>query len=204
MRYLVQNKTCDFQVKLYSFDLIVVPHIHNHLEMIYLVSGKHGSCWMADRIRPGRALFPAGANQTHFYENVEEAVSFRLILFSDAMDADIKKLLRGKITQQPEVTADQLPGDIREQLETIARVRASSSIHQRQEAKGRFLTLMGQVLAYCLEHFTQPITLDSTSRELHLSKYYVSHIFSPRMGRAFLKSKGMSPRAYIAQKTAIR
>ena len=263
MRYMVQNKTYDFLVKFYPCDLSAVPHIHSHFEMIYLASGK------AEAVLDGKKytfragdLFMAGANQTHFYENVDGPVSFYLILFSDAMDPDIKKILRGRIPQEPVLRAQRLPADIRQQLDAVAGARSTEGAHGHLEAKGRFLTLMGQVLgsytyqqaqtdhdsikrvlAYCLEHYTQPITLDSTSQQLYMSKYHISHIFSRHMGRsftafltdlrlehacellgeqgnitqvafasgfssvrtfnrAFLKSKGISPREYIARKNA--
>ena len=41
------------------------------------------------------------------------------------------------------------------------------------------------VLTYCSEHYTEPLTLEILSRELHLNKYYISHIFKERMNIGF-------------------
>ncbi len=43
------------------------------------------------------------------------------------------------------------------------------------------------ILNYCAEHFTEPITLDSVAKALHLSKYYISHIITESMGVSFTK-----------------
>jgi YesN/AraC family two-component response regulator len=42
-----------------------------------------------------------------------------------------------------------------------------------------------EVLHYCLEHYTEPLTLDSISEALHLNKYYISHMFKERMHLSF-------------------
>ena len=41
------------------------------------------------------------------------------------------------------------------------------------------------VLVYCLENYKSPISLDILSQELHLSKFYLSHIFTDRLKISF-------------------
>ena len=71
-------------------------------------------------------------------------------------------------------------------------------------AKGALLALLGEllsfitftdapadydsvknVLLYCSENYTEPLSLDTLSRELHLSRYYISHIFSDKLQVSF-------------------
>lgn len=205
MRYQVQNKAYEFQVQFYPCGLSAVPHIHSHLEMIYLVSGRaRGVLDGESYLFKAGDLFLAGPNQLHFYDNLEEPVSFYLILFSLGMDGDVNKLLRDRIPADPVVRKERLPQDLPEQLAGIRDLCQRTGPWEELEAKGRFLSFLGQVLdrfdyrqtqgdhdsikqvlTYCLDHYTQPITLDSTSKQLHLSKYYISHIFTQRMGRSF-------------------
>lgn len=42
-----------------------------------------------------------------------------------------------------------------------------------------------RLLQYCSENYTEPLTLDSISSNLHLNKYYISHIFKERMDIGF-------------------
>ena len=34
-----------------------------------------------------------------------------------------------------------------------------------------------RLLIYCTDHYTEPISLELLAKELHLNKYYISHIF---------------------------
>ena len=41
------------------------------------------------------------------------------------------------------------------------------------------------ILKYCMENYTEPLSLELLSKELHLNKYYISHIFQERMHISF-------------------
>lgn len=42
-----------------------------------------------------------------------------------------------------------------------------------------------QLVQYIMEHFQEPLTLESLARELHVNKYYISNIFSARLQTNF-------------------
>lgn len=54
---------------------------------------------------------------------------------------------------------------------------------KRTQSKGAELT--GQVVQYVMEHFQEPLSLDVIAKELHINKYYVSHIFSNQLRISF-------------------
>ena len=206
MRYRVENKHYDYFVGPYTHGLGRNSHIHTHLEMIYLQQGK------AEGIVDGRRypleagdLFVVFPNQIHCYENLERPIKHYLMIFSAAMDIYLKKLLEGKQPACPVIKGARLPGDTEQQLLHITANRRGDDC-QRLSAKGAFLSFLGQVLplldyepqeftadhdsvrdvlAYCMEHFTEPVTLDSVAKELHLNKYYVSHVFKERTSMSF-------------------
>ena len=211
MRYRIENKHYDYFVGSYSHGLGRTSHIHTHLEMIYLLQGKAAGFVDGKRyeLEPGD-LFVAFPNQIHFYENVERPVKHYLIIFSAGIDNYLKKLLEDKLPACPVIKAAQLPGDMEQQLLGIAN-DSKGKEYQRLSAKGRFLHFLGQVLpqleyvpsdtafdhdsvrdalAYCMEHYTEPISLESVAKELHLSKYYVSHIFKERTNMSFTRFIG--------------
>ena len=39
---------------------------------------------------------------------------------------------------------------------------------------------------YCARHYTEEISLEELARDLHMSKYYVSHIFSEQLNTGFI------------------
>ncbi len=53
------------------------------------------------------------------------------------------------------------------------------SPEKRSKSEGMELTC--QVVQYVMEHFQEPLTLEILARELHVNKYYISHIFSDRL-----------------------
>lgn len=53
------------------------------------------------------------------------------------------------------------------------------SPEKRSKSEGMELTC--QVVQYVMEHFQEPLTLEILAQELHVNKYYISHIFSDRL-----------------------
>lgn len=204
MQYIIENKNYQYFVGEYRA-LTDTPHIHTHLEMIYLTKGSALAAvdgkWFS--MKEGD-LFLASSNQIHYYDQLGDVTIF-LIIFDDAMDPLLQEFLKGKKPINPVIPATSLPKDMQNQLRTIARKRESDSAQEKLEAKGRILTLLSTVLSlfsyeedtaashdsvknvlqYCLEHYLEPISLDSIAQDLHLSKFYISHIFHQRMEIGF-------------------
>lgn len=205
MRYVIENKSYQFFTRMSHF-LSRTPHIHTHLEMIYMAEGR------SKAILDGREyemeqgdLFIAFPNQVHAYE-AQTPIKIYLVIFSADMDADLGKLLKDKLPDFPIIKAEDLPADTAQSLHRINEKKQAGQPWDQISAKGEFLGFLGQVLpnlvllprpfnhdsvmsilSYCAENFTEPITLDSVAKALHLSKYYISHIITERMGVSFTK-----------------
>ena len=204
MRYYIENKAYEYYVGTFT-SLEDAPHIHSHLEMIYLTKGSAQAVvdgiWYP--ICQGD-LFLAGSNQIHSYRH-DEAVNFYLIIFTSEMEAQLGEYLKEKLPKEHVIHPDSAGNHTEQLLEKISALRKSEQIFSRLKAKGLFLTFLGEVLpefrfetasgidhdsvqkvlAYCSEHFTDPITLESVANCLHLSKYYICHIFRQRMNLSF-------------------
>ena len=204
MQYRIENKSYQYFVKEYK-SLTAIPHIHTHLEMIYLKKGRSQAAvdgkWFP--MEEGD-LFLASPNQIHHYKQLSD-VDFYLLIFADGMDSLLQEFLKGKKPANPVVPAAMLPADIQNQLFHIAEKRESEISSEKLEAKGRMLTFLATVLPlysytqdttashdsvknilqYCAEHYTEPISLDIMAQQLHLSKFYISHVFRQRMQIGF-------------------
>lgn len=208
MLYHIENKKYQYFVGNMP-SLGGVPHIHSHLEMVYICSGSAVAELDGKRypMEPGD-LFLAFPNQIHSYEKLEP-VNIYLLIFSGELHGQLQQLLNGKIPQCPVLKKNQLPGNIPEQLESLCQLSRSPSAYEKLAATGGLLSFLGQVLplfsydptpenhdsvkqilSYCTEHYTEPLTLDILSKELFLSRFYISHIFSQRMGIRFPKFLG--------------
>ena len=121
------------------------------------------------------------------------------------MDSALREFLKEKRPVCPIVSSDMFPANIADQLAIISQKRKSLSALDRLDAKGRILTFLSTVLSlftyehdtvanhdsvrdilsYCAEHYTEAISLDTMAQQLHLSKYYICHVFQQRMNIRF-------------------
>lgn len=204
MQYMIERKHYQYFVGKFS-RLTDVPHIHTHLELIYLLKGR-GEAAVDGRWYPVEAgeLFLAGPDQIHFYRE-DEKTEYYMAIFAADMVTELEEWLKGRVPTYPVLPARILPADMEQIMAGISEDRVSEDACVRLGAKGRFLTLMSrvlplfsyreesradrdsfkQVLTYCAEHYAEPITLDSVAAQLHLSKFYLSHLFRRRMDIGF-------------------
>lgn len=205
MRYIIENKDYQFYIGTAN-SLMRTPHIHTHLEMIYMVEGRSKAILDGREYEMGQGdLFVAFPNQVHGYDP-QTPVKIFLVIFSGDMDPDMGGLLKNKIPADPIVRAASMPEDTARWLGEIMEQKHSQQSWEQLSAKYQLLDFLSRVLPkvsylsqsadrdsikdilnYCAEHFTEPITLDSVAKALHLSKYYISHIITERMGVSFTK-----------------
>lgn len=203
MPYVYENRGAPLFAASF-FKLSPGPHIHAHLELIYLTEGQTVATIDGKdyRLNQGELLlvFP---NQIHFYRD-QCPVNGKLITFSPELLPDIQKLLNTKLPYYP-IIKEALPRlSIASRIERILAAYRSDLAFDRIAAKGELLLLMvhllqqvqlqdlpinpdstKNVLLYCAEHYKEPITLNRMAKELHLNRCYLSHIFSDRIKISF-------------------
>ena len=180
------------------------PHIHSHLEFIYIMKGSSlATVDNKDFLIEEGDLFLAFPNQIHFYRDRSDTNGY-MIIFAQNLFKDFEKIFRTKIPLSPIIRKSELPSDLPARLFNINEKNHSVSSYDKIAAKGYFLALLAEllptmtlidaptdhdsiknVLTYCSEHYTEPLTLELLSQELHLNKYYISHIFKERMNIGF-------------------
>ena len=180
-------------------------HIHSHLELIYIDKG--ASLATADRneylIEEGD-FFLAFPHQIHGYHDLAPALEGGIFIFSADLFKDLKDIFYNKVPVSPIIKSSSLSFDAKERINTISRLHNSDSAFDRIAAKGYLLALLGEllplmtlvpndsdqdsiknILVYCSEHYTDPLSLEQLAKELHLSKYYISRTFQERMHMSF-------------------
>ena len=203
MGYHVQNKKYSLFVGA-ARSLGRIPHIHTHLEMVYMKEGEADAV-LDNQVFPMKAgdLFLAFPNQIHSY-NAKGPVQILISIFSPGLHRDLEKYLTGRLPVCPVLKKSALPEDTERQLISILKLRSSESETASLCATGSFLVLMSRILplfsyqedtedydsmrrilSYCAEHFTENLSLDSVSGDLYLNKYYISHLFRQRMKFSF-------------------
>jgi len=199
MLYQIETRENPFTATLIQ-KLLPFPHIHPHLELIYIKSGSSIATLDNKKYRFNAGdLFLSFPNQIHFYHDEVPPTGYMLIFAPDLL-TDLRDVFQTQLPASPIITSDRLPADIEIQLKRIHALLHSDSAFDHLSAKGLLLSLLCELfsqmtlidaptsqdnikrlLTYCTEHYTEPLTLDILSKNLHLNKYYISHIFQERM-----------------------
>lgn len=184
--------------------LLPSPHIHTHLEMIYIKEGR--SIVTLDNkqyILEAGDIFLAFPNQLHFYQD-QSPVEGYLIIFMPEILQEFKEIFQTKIPVTPVWKDTDVPMDICDCLEKVTTKLETEMPIDYAAAKGYLLALTGELfsltelidkpgdqettkklLTYCIENYTKPLTLDYLAKELYLNKYYISHVFRERMNISY-------------------
>ena len=180
------------------------PHIHPHLELIYLTEGSTiATVDGKDFLLKNGTFFLTFPNQIHFYHD-QTPVQGYIFIFTPEIFKELKEIFRTKVPTSPIINMKHDFTEITQVLKLIISKNESDSIFDKISAKGLLLALLGEllsstefidvptdydnvknVLLYCSENYTEPLSLDKLSKELHLNRYYISHIFSDKLQVSF-------------------
>lgn len=203
MIYKIENRLNEY-VAGYLDSLSPMPHIHPHLELVYL---KDGSSMVTldnqTHLLEAGDLFLAFPNQIHFYQDQTPPFGF-IIIFSPDIFRELKELFHSQTPTSPIIKAPLLPPDLFERMVEIRTRCRSESPFDKIAAKGCLLTLLADllplmdlspntstqdsirnILRYCSENYTEPLTLDILAKNVNLSKYHISHMFKERLNLSF-------------------
>lgn len=201
MRYMIEMLPTSFSVRRNKVPLVSVPHIHDDLEMIYNIRGATVAVLDNKEYYVNQGdMFLAFPNRIHRYRDLNDREGF-VIIFSSDLYKDLVDIFLQKMPRDPVIPKERLPKDFPEQLERIGELWASG---QEIWAQGQFLALLAQILpcmelipvpgspdtiktilSFCFTHYQEPMDLDSVAQALHLSRFYISHVFKERMGMGF-------------------
>ncbi len=181
-------------------------HLHDHVEILFVLEGSIAVQIMEkeQELKTGdcAVIFP---QQIHSYHTPRESRT-RLYIFEDSLTGRYLHSIQKHCPSHPFLSAGELPEDA---VLALNRLYTLSGIGQeekagnlkelcaawiqvlfallwfqmapvkRQQPEGMDLTL--RIIQYIMEHFQEHLTLEILARELHVNKYYISHIFSERL-----------------------
>ena len=180
------------------------PHIHPHLELIYLTEGStvatvDGQNYLLEK----GTFFLAFPNQIHFYHD-QTPVKGYIFIFTPEIFKELREVFRTKVPTSPIIQTNHDFAEMTKTLNMILVKNESEAPFDKIIAKGALLARLGEllshaefidapadydsvknVLIYCSENYTEPLSLDVLAKKLHLSRYYISHIFSDKLQVSF-------------------
>lgn len=186
-----------------SHRLQASAHLHSHIEIVYLLDGS-SSAWVDDTEYPLTRgdIFIAFPNQVHRYTTTEyedawvilfdeeicsefnpwfiNCVPVSNVLHSGEYDADkvncfipMIRELYGK--ELSEINAIELKGLA---LSFMAAVFAGLKFTEEKMAE---VSVMKQMLNFCAANYTEELSLERLEKELHINRFYISHLFSQKL-----------------------
>lgn len=182
------------------------PHLHSHIEMILCDSGV--SVCTADsvdvRLEAGD-LFVSFPNQVHYYVDEEHPLMHRIAFISPDFCPEFSKIFKSMVPKTPVLKNAKDNPRILAAMESLVQLSKNTDEYSETEARGCVLILMSEIfrnieliekvpydndlvkdiITYCYENFSIDISLQSIADELHVSRCYVSRLFSRRLHIGF-------------------
>lgn len=178
-----------------------IVHLHKELEVMHVLEGK--TIAYADSnsyVLHAGDTFVAFPNQVHYYKHKHPG-SFIVLIFSANILFGCSNLISQSIPDTNLITAKDAPA----LSDLFRQTRDTNTPYRDLMLNGYINIIMGQMLPhltlstnssennsalynivkFCSRNFKDDITLDTLAKELHLSKYYISHLINQRLGQNF-------------------
>ena len=183
------------------------PHLHKEMEIVLYRGGKTRALVdsVAYDLQPGD-VFITFPNQIHSYKTLEPE-SYRLFLIKPEAAPELTHLLEFTTPASaviPNAANDPMLHQLSERLAEVCSM-SDDIPHKKNLLQGYTLTLLSELISrmtlseipktdsdalrsiifYCTKNYNQDLSLAALEEQLHLNKYYISHLFSGKLGLRF-------------------
>lgn len=187
--------------------LACAAHLHYHVEFFLLLEGKFRATVDATAYEVGAGdLLMVFPNQTHLFEQIEPERYILFIINPDLMP-EFSSVFSGQLPKNAVIRNAMSDESLLPLLQLLAAQYEKPQPHyQNLGLKGTLLALFSRLLPrleltdlyahdsgtmraivdYCARNYTTPtLSLEMLERDLHLSRFYISHLFSEKMNIGF-------------------
>ncbi len=184
------------------------PHLHRHIEIAYIIEGNVSAIADSEMYSLSAGdMFVAFPNQIHrFISSGPER--YLLFVFDPELVPELSEWLDSSSVCPNFYAADLIPPSLPRLLYDLAAPSDSRAEPALREAtrRGYLLAILSLLLSanaatlprstadtrtlrniidYCSQNYTRPLSLSLLADELHISKYYISHLFGDKLGIRF-------------------
>ncbi len=208
MSFFYENRTSDFffRNKPDGGALQFSSHLHYHIELVYMRKGQTKVLLNAESFMlEDDSIFVAFPNQIHGYESYAPE-SYQLLILNPDVLPELGNITGDRIPSCPILHHVSDHPDLLALLEMIrAEYAGSPSPLINSALRGLLLTFFSKlfrlmsfngqkgndsrairaIIEFCTQNYHRELSLELLSRELHISKYYISHLFCDRLGIRF-------------------
>lgn len=207
MKVIYEKKTDD----LYHWDgmkaqLKCSAHLHYHVEIVYMRSGSATAYIDSNvfEVNSGDLLivFP---NRIHRFEDRQSGNQYDLFIVNPDIVPELSQRISAENPQNPIIQNVAKNERLLSLIKILSDVKNFPPAYRETLIKGYFLAFFSEVLdmlpmrsnkpdenqamrtviQYCSQNFTKDLSLTILEEELHLNKYYISHLFGDKLGMRF-------------------
>lgn len=188
------------------------PHLHYHIELVCMLEGTTEAFADADEYTVSAGdLFIAFPNQVHRFVS-SGAEKYRIFIVNPELTPEFRSVFTSSVPRfsvirggASDPAVDAITSALCSMGESEPAAAAHGDPYRDAVIRGYLLALFGSILpkleasalrtgdsralrevvAYCSAHYFEELSLEILENELHLSKYYISHLFSGRLGIRF-------------------
>ncbi len=186
--------------------LACAPHLHYHVEIVYMISGRM-QAYVDSELYTAEAgdmlvVFP---NKIHRFVDEMPENKYMLFIINPNLVPEFEGIMASSTPETPLIKN----AIANKRLESVARIVADCRNFPEEQKdilmKGYLLSFFAEfmsmlkvsygrnddnqamkaVVLYCSQNFTKDLSLSMLERELHLSKYYISHLFGDKLNIRF-------------------
>ena len=186
-------------------DLSYFQHLHYHIELVVMERGK---CEVTvdgkSSVLRGGDVFLTFPNQMHSYKTIEKE-EYSIAIISPDMIPEFQKLLLASRPADNIIRGAADRSDIKSLINGISETFYSDEPYKDSILRGYVTVFFGKILPmlelvtiktpelnvldtimnYCVNNADKQLSLSLLERELHISKYYISHVMHDKLGIGF-------------------
>ena len=183
------------------------PHVHREFELIFYHEGMTVAYVDSVRyeLKPGD-VFLTFPNQIHSYETHDREV-FQLFLIKPDLMPELMNTFDMAVPESAVIPGAANDPKLRMLCDALAELCTAqeentyrkhllhgyllalfSELLSRMKLTGMHLTdsdTLRSIVSYCTKHYDKELSLSVLEENLHLNKYYISHLFSGKLGLRF-------------------
>lgn len=183
-------------------------HLHYHIEIAYMISGKSRALVDSEAydVEAGDMLviFP---NKIHRFTDIEKHPRYKLFIINPNLVPEFESDLAVRSPKSALIKNARGNKRLDALISILAEYKDFPSRYREDLMRGYLLSFFGEIMSmmeldlsrseenqsmkslvlYCSKNFTRELSLSVLEKELHLSKYYISHIFSDKLGVGFIE-----------------
>ena len=178
-------------------------HLHSDIEIVLMLEG-HSTAWVDDSeypLVPGD-LFITFPNQVHRYVTTEYE-DYCILLFPGEICSEFNSWFKNYVPKSNVLHDGEFDAKKIKQLIPMICKFSGKELSEIDaiEAKGLLLSLMAtifnqlefteekmaevsamkQMLSFCTANYTEELSLELLEKELHINRFYISHLFSKKL-----------------------